>query len=183
MFENISISYLYNFYSYLFQKKRADFSIFFILTFIFSLLPYIIVWFSIINVNDENQRSFFGDGSIIALCSGILCSYFAILFDYKGEKEKKDNIIINLLLILFYIFLLLVFRGCQLNFNRSWDFIDCIGILSTFVLIITMFSAMYLNFRIKINYNDVEQFIEEKQRKKFERDALKKKKSKSGIDV
>lgn len=183
MFENLSFSYLYNFYIYLFQKKKTDFSIFFIITFIFSLLPYIIVWITIIQLNDAKQKVFFGDGSIIALCSGILCSYFAILFDFKGEKEKKDNIVIYLLLILFYIILLFVFRSCQLNFDRSWCFINGIGFLSTLVLIITMFCAMYLNFKVTIKNNDIEKFIEEKKMKKIEKDALIKNKSKSGVNV
>jgi hypothetical protein len=46
-----------------------------------------------------------------------------------------------------------------------------------------MLSAMYLNFRVHIEYSEVENYMEEKKRKKLEKEALKKKKSKTGIDV
>lgn len=183
MFQNISTSYICNFYCYLFEKKRKEFFIFLIITFIFSLLPYIVVFSSIITMDEVNQRSFFGDGSIISLCSGILCSYFAILFEFKSEDEKKDNIIIYLILILFYICLLFVFYKCQLNFNRSWEFICCIIILSAFVLIVTLFSAMYINFKSQIQYSDLEKYILEKKKKKVKKDSGNTKISKNGTQV
>lgn len=183
MLEYPSFAYLIQFYRYVFAKKKMEFAIFFLITFVFSLFPFLILWWKVHGLGDKEQRGFFGDGSILALCSGILCSYFAILFDYKTEKEKHLNTIVNIGLVLLYFSLSYAFIDCQLNFDRSWCYITDIIILSGLVLILTLFCAMYLTFKEKVDFADVQKYTDEVNAKKIEKESLKKSKSKNGTSV
>jgi hypothetical protein len=183
MLEYPSFGYLYQFYRYVLAKRKMEFAIFFSITFIFSLFPFLILWWEVHGLGDKEQRGFFGDGSILTLCSGILCSYFAILFDYKNEKEKHLNTIVNIGLVILYFTLSYVFIKCQLNFDRNWCFITNIVMLSGFVLLLTIFCAMYLTFKEKVEFADVQKYSEEVKAKKIEKELLKKTKSKKGVSV
>ena len=183
MLEQWNLSYLCKFYRYILAKKRPEFFTFFIITFVLALLPYFLVWWEINSLPDDKQRSFYGDGSVIILCSGILCSYFGMLFDFKDDQEKRWNKVYNLVLVIIYILLLFVFYKCQLNFNRTWSFISTIVIISALTLILTLLAALFLNFKQHVIYAEVIKYDNELNAKKMEKQALKQSKSKSGINV
>ena len=182
MFET-NIENLRNFYCYVFEKKRLELIIFLIVNYVFSLLPIVIVSLFVFKLDDATQKGFFGDGSIISLCMGILCTYFSLLFDFKSETEKNKNIIINLVLVIIYVLSFLFFKECQLHFSRSWPFIYTVTFISFIYLIFTFFCSLYLNFRYNVDAADLEKYVEEKKRKKIENAASSKTTSKTGVRV
>ena len=160
--EPFSLKNIIYWYWFLISQKTIDFLIFITVIFIFPVFPYLVIAFKLRNASDDHLRAFYGDGSIIILCSAILCSFVAMLFEHKNENQKKINLLINLVLIILFISLTLLFIDCQLNFSRDWCFIQTIIIISAGIFFITILAASYLNFRLKINYADVLEFIEKK---------------------
>lgn len=179
----ISLINIIYWYWFIITKRTLDFLNFLIVIFIFPILPYAIVAYKILNESDEHKKAFYGDGSIMILCSGILCSFIAMLFENRNETEKKLSLFINLILIIFFILITFVFVDAQLNFSRSWGDINWVIGLTTGILIITLLSALYLNFRLKVEYTEVQNFIEEIKRKRIEEKASKLNKSKGGTRV
>ena len=181
--DKFSFINILNWYWFLISRRTLDFLIFMLVIFVFPILPYAIVAFKLMNQSDEHLRIFYGDGTIMILCSGILCSFVAMLFEHKSEEGKKLNLFINISLTIIFIILTIIFVDSQLNFFRDWCYIQNIIIVTSVTIIITILAALYLNFRVKINYADVEQFVEEVKRKRIDRKAKKSKQSKGGTKV
>lgn len=179
----ISFTNIFYWYWFLIAKRTLDLLNFLILIFIIPILPYAIVACKILNESDEHKRAFYGDGSIMILCSGILCSFFAMLFEHRNEIEKNVSKLINSVLFILFIIILFIFYEAQLNFARRWSDINLVIALTTVILIITLFASLYLNFRLKIDNNEVQKFIEETKRKRIEAKAKKTFKSKGGTRV
>ena len=179
----MNFKYLYYWYKFLYLKQRTNLCIFLIIIFVLPVLPYLIVSFKLFYFGEEQMRLFYGDGSIILLCSGILCSFISILFEHRDEIEKKRNTLMNLGMIVFYVIITVIFIDCQLNFDRKWPFIFIIFLITSIIFLITMLVALYLNFKVNVNYNDVIKLIQESETKKIARKADTSKKSKSGIKV
>lgn len=181
--ETFSFRNIIYWYWFIISKHTLDFLNFILVIILFPILPYAIVSYKLMNETDEHMRSFYGDGSLMILCSGILCSFVAMLFEHKTENEKKINLFINLVLIIFFIIITFIFVDAQLTFGREWEYINRIYAITSTIIIITILAALYLNFRLKINYTEVENYIEEEKRKKIERRAAKSNKSKGGTRV
>ena len=181
--ETFSFTNMFYWYWFLISKRTLDFLNFILIIFIFPILPYAIVAYKLMHETDEHARAFYGDGSIIILCSGILCSFVAMLFEHKNENQKKINLFLNLIMIILFIVITLIFIDCQLTFSRSWNYINNIVGITTVILILTVLAALYLNFRLQINYVEVEKFIEDIKRKRLEDKALKSSRSRGGTRV
>lgn len=181
--DKFSLINILNWYWFLISKRTLDLLIFLMVIFIFPILPYGIVAFKLMNQTDEHQRSFYGDGSIMILCSGILCSFVAMLFEHKTEDGKKINQFFNISLIIIFIILTVIFIDCQLNFSRDWYHIQTIFFVTSATVFITILATLYLNFRFKINYAEVELFVEAIKRKRIDRKAAKSRQSKGGTKV
>ncbi len=181
--ESLSLTSMFYWYWYLISRRTLDFLNFILVIFIFPILPYAIVAYNLMKETEAHQKAFYGDGSLMILCSGILCSFVAMLFEHKNDTEKKLNLFINLILIILFIVITIVFMDAQMNFSRDWAYINRIITITSFILIVTVLASLYLNFRLKINYSDVESFIEEVKRKRIEKKAAKSNKSKGGTRV
>jgi small-conductance mechanosensitive channel len=179
----ITFKDIINWYWFLISRRKLDFLIFILIIFILPILPYAIVSFKLISETDEHLRTFYGDGSIMILCSGILCSFVSMLFEHRTETEKKINLLINLVLIIFFVIITFIFVDCQLTYLRNWRFISCIIIITSVIYLMTILAALYLNFRLKINYSEVQKFVEEIRRERIDIKAAKSKKSKGGTRV
>ena len=185
--------FVWCFYQYLFTKKPIDLIIFLLLTFLLPFVPYIWVAIELCLAQeaDEHLRAFYGDGSMISLCAGILCAYFAILFDYENQEQggnnnqeqKRFNALINIGLIFLFLIFLFVFKHCQLTFYRSWSFIYQILAISGVGLIITFGAATYLNFNKKVDYAELKKFIDERQSRKTAIRANKTTKTQDGVQL
>lgn len=184
MFEEFSFGYARDFYKYVLIKKSWEFTLFVLVTFVLSLLPYILVS---INMPESSERGYYGDGSILTLCSGVLCSYFTILFNFDPKILKKDfgpkTGVICLVLFIIYVLVLIQFYHCQMNFDRQWPFIWWIIGASGILLCITVFFAAYLHFHRDIQPLEIKNFAEELQRKKVEKQASVDKKGQDGVSV
>lgn len=178
-----SLTNIFYWYWFLISKRTIDFLNFILVIFIFPILPYGIVAYKILHETSEHKKAFYGDGSLMILCSGILCSFVAMLFEHKTESEKKLNSLINLVLIMLFIIITFVFVDAQMTFERDWSYIFKIVGFTSVIIVITVLSALYLNFRLKINYAEVEKFIEEIKKKRIEQKAAKSNKSKGGTRV
>ena len=105
-----SISYLYYFFHYLFNRKSKDLLVVGLVNFILGLLPILIVIFFEINgLNESKQTQFYGDGSMIIFCFGVLVSFVSFNFSSLiGEISKIEfNNKHNNKLLLFALCLLL----------------------------------------------------------------------------
>lgn len=164
--ENLGFS-LVKFYCFLFLNKKKELISFFLITFILPLLPYLLVSYKLFNQSDSHQRAYYGDGSMLTLCAGILCSYFVILFEFKSENQKQTNSILNIVFVIGYVLMTFIFLECQLNFDRNWDFIHSIYIVSGILLLFTFLSAAYLNFEKNCDYKEMYDFFQERNRLKM----------------
>jgi hypothetical protein len=168
-------------------NKTGEAVRFFIITFILSLLPYIIVAINLRNETDAHLRGFFGDGSILTLCTGIMCSYLMMLFDFNfkkpNEKAAVRTSIVILILFLIYIGIGFQFYFCQLNFNRAWGYINPVICLSGALLLFTFLVAFYLQFTEKITSIEITNFIEAQEKEKIEKKAKNTSSSQEGTAV
>ncbi|GAA3935711.1 hypothetical protein [Hymenobacter algoricola] len=160
----VNFTYFFSFYQYLFASKKKEMMAFIIITFILPVVPYI--WVAL-KLEESSKRAFYGDGSMLTLCAGILCTYFILIFDFEDEDAKKRNILINLVLFLLYLFILYVFIECQLTLNRSWVFITVIEWISGVILFITFIIGTYFYFHKNAIYTEVEEFKKNRQAKKI----------------
>ena len=167
------LAQLCDFYKYLFANRRRELIIFIFITFLLPTGPYMYVALKLINDVEEHRKSYYGDGSMITLCAGILCAYFVMLFEFKSEEERVDNTLMNLLLLGFYVVLFLVFAECQLNFDRSWCFNKQIFVLSSLLLLTTSLIAVYFNFKKNFDYPEVDKYLKESDQKVTENKASK----------
>ncbi len=139
------------FLSYLWAKKRLDLLVHLIILFILPTLPYIYISIKILYKSFDTQISYFGDGSIISLCIGIICAYFGRTHDYQNDGQKSKHRFFNVFAVILYITLLLFFIECQLTSPRSLCFIYGIVALSFIVLLFTVLGSLILTFD---NYQD-----------------------------
>lgn len=175
MNSELSLKYLCNFYKIVFLKRPWEFWLFFISTFVLSLLPYILVSFNNYDAPEYELRRYYGDGSILTLCSGILCSYYTILFDFKNIKLKDldgaKNGVVNLVLLIIYALVVFQFFHCQMATDKPTSFILLIIFFSSILLLFTILSTAYWHFSRQIEPIEVHQFIEKGERKKLEKKA------------
>ena len=151
--------YYYSYYELLIKEKTTEFFAFVLINFVFPLLPYVFIAIEMFFYADTQRKNYYGDGSIILFCSGILCTYFAILLENKKSKVKEWNPLIILGLILFYVITFFIFYKCQMNFSRSWCFIIIILLFSLIALIFTFIAATHLNFRSEYPYEKVKEYM------------------------
>jgi len=168
-----NIVHFFYFYWYLASKRKVDLGIFLIVTFALPLAPYLWVTVSLWKASTEQAKlSYYGDGSMLTLCAGIVCTYFVLIFDYKDDGEKKKNILINLLLFIFYLILLYVFVMCQLYpGGRTWNFNWNIIYFSGFLLFMTFISGLYFNFYRNIDFKEINDFRRSKKSKRLAEQA------------
>lgn len=176
-------TYFIDFYKYLFSEKKRELIIFALITFLLPVGPYIYLSLKLINDTDAHKLSFYGDGSMITLCAGIMCSYFVMLFEYSSDEERMNNTLLNLLLLMFYVILFLVFVECQLNFDRNWCFNFKIAILSTILILATFFVASYFNFKKNFSYYEVSKYNKDTEQKSIETKAQQVSKTDDNIEV
>jgi len=186
MKEGLNIQYLLNFYEFLVFKKGKKLFIFLLIVFVSSLLPYIIVARSLDYDNQVQLKNYYGDGSILTLCSGILLSYFTVFFNSKKKKQdeerKDDDILIAIAFLIIYALVLLQFYLCQTE-NRDWTMIINVIIESTLLLLLTLGVSAFLHFREDISYLDIQKYIEEKKEKKLSKKAKDTKKTNDGVQL
>lgn len=187
MFEQLTLSYIIDFFRFLVANKRGELVRFILVTFLLSLLPYIIVSLSLWNATDIHKRGYYGDGSILTLCAGIMCSYLTMLFDFNFKKPNDKTAvrtsIVIILMLVFYVLITVLFAFCQNNFDRNKGFIVFVVSCSTILLILTFFASCYLQFIEKVTPNEVINFAEERQRIKIENKTKKPFSSQEGTAV
>ena len=167
------------FFSYLWSEKRMDFLTHIIILFVLPTLPYIILTVEILQMSNEAQIGFFGDGSMISLCIGIICTYFWKTHDFK-EGAKQRHRFFNVVAIIIYIILLAIFMDCQISTPRSVGHICLILAISLVVLIITFIISLVLTFE---NYVEFEEFKQKIRLERADATVDKSPKSKTKIEV
>ena len=167
------VEYLIYFYRYLIDKEWKDLLILVGINFILGLLPIAIVWFYVMSLNDCQQRAFYGDGTVIIFCFGVLVSFTGHLFEFKNINDNKNRILLYIFLIPVYVIAILFFKESQLNFDRSWEFIRWVILVSTLLLVISLFVVCYLKFSMKFNYSIIHPYKEQIQLQKKEKKMIK----------
>lgn len=171
MKEGLNLKYLANFYKYLYAEKGKNLAVFVLITFVTSLLPYFIVAINIDYNNNSQVKSFYGDGSILTLCTGILLSYYTVFLDFKRKKlrdfDNADNTLITVSLLIIYAIVLLQFYLCQTTNDRSFSMIIEVIFGSLILIILTIAISTYLHFKEVITYSDVHNYFEQKERNRL----------------
>lgn len=168
------------FFSYLWAKKRMDMFTHLIISFILPTLPYIFISWKVLQRPLQDQISFFGDGSMISLCIGIICVYFWKTHDFKNDRQKSQHKLFNVLAVIIYIILIVVFMECQLSTPRSIPFIITILIVSILVMMITILISLIITFD---DYPDFQNYKESISLKKAESNTQSPAKSKTKIEI
>lgn len=179
--------YLMYFYRYLFCKRGKEVLLVIVFNFIIGLLPILmLIFFELDDFTSEQKLQFYGDGSLIIFCFGVLMSFVNFNFNFllnKNEIEIK-NISVNKALLfcfclLYYFFSYKLFERAQLNFAKDWCFVISLNAVSFFFLIIAFFFVLYMKFADEIDYAIVNPFREEIIRKKQVANASKKEETKT----
>lgn len=189
----MNINYYYNFFEFLFLRKTKDLIIFFSMIFFLSLLPYIIVAINLDYSDSKQLKSFYGDGSILTLCTGILLSYYTVFLypSHKTENGNENNSnqesknpfdLINISLIAIYGIVLLQYYFCQTN-DRDTKMIVKVIIGSFLLLIFTFGISAFLHFRDKVSFAEIQKYIEEKKEKELSQKANETKKTDDGVQL
>ncbi len=191
MKEGLNIQYLINFYSYLFAEKAKRLTVFLLTIFFASLLPYIIVAFSLDYSNSNQMKSFYGDGSILTLCTGILLSYYTVFLEFRENKgrnddEKKnisdDNRLITVSLLIVYAVVLVQFYLCQTT-ARDMIMILQVVIGSILLFLLTLIVSSYLHFREEVSFADVQSHEDKRRIQKLKRSSEKTVKTEDGMKL
>lgn len=189
----MNIHYYYNFFEFLFFRKTKDLILFFVIIFFLSLLPYIVVAINLDYSNNEQILSFYGDGSILTLCTGILLSYYTVFLYPSNKNENTQNNgdnqisnnpydLINVLLFVIYALVLIQFYFCQTR-DRDVNMILKVFFGSILLLIFTFGVAVYLHFRDKVSFAEIQKYIDEKKEKKLSKKAKDTNKTDDGVQL
>lgn len=157
-----SISYLYYFFHYLFNRKSKDLLVVGLVNFILGLLPILIVIFFEINgLNESKQTQFYGDGSMIIFCFGVLVSFVSFNFSSligeisKIEFNNKHNnkLLLFALCFIYYFISYKIFEKAQLNFTRTWEFIYWINGFSFIFILIAFLLVIFMKYSEEHDYS------------------------------
>ncbi|RZM14530.1 MAG: hypothetical protein EOO88_44100, partial [Pedobacter sp.] len=101
MFE-INLKEIPDFLAYLWDRKRLEMIISLTILFVLPTLPYVYISIKMLARPFNDQIGYFGDGSMISLCIGIVCTYFGRTHDFKNDGEKNKHKLFNLAAVVIY---------------------------------------------------------------------------------
>ncbi len=179
MFE-MSLSETPEFLAYLWVKKRYELLTSILILFVLPTFPYIILSVEMLNRPFKDQLNYFGDGSMISLCIGIICTYFGKTHDFKTVDEKNKHKLYNVIAVLIYFALIYLFMECQKTSPRTQLFIWVIAGVSLVVLLFTSIFSLMLSFD---DYPDFQKYKEQSRLKDTEQKIVGESNSKSKIKV
>ncbi|SCX00302.1 hypothetical protein [Flavobacterium saliperosum] len=181
-----NISYLYYFYHYLFKKETKELIKVGVVNFLLGLFPILLViLFHVRKLTNEEQVQFYGDGSMIIFCFGVLVSFVSYNFSesYREMKESEfknkqtNKILLFALCFIYYFISYKIFEMAQLNFSRTWGFIYCVNGISFIFIAIAFLLVIYLNFSDKFDYSKIQPYKESIMAEKMAKKAAKKRSS------
>jgi Na+-transporting methylmalonyl-CoA/oxaloacetate decarboxylase gamma subunit len=182
-----NISYLYYFYHYLFKRQIKEVLVFGTINFLLGLFPILLVIIFEINGRPDCEKvQFYGDGSMIIFCFGVLVSFvtfnISTLIGEKTEVESINAINNKRMLIAFsliyYLISYKIFEKAQINFARTWEFIYWINGMSYVFIVIAFLLVVYMTYSDKYNYSVIQPYKEEVIAEEKAKKAVKKNKSK-----
>ncbi len=179
-----NLSYLFYFYRYLFKNQGKELLVVGVVNFLIGLAPILLViLFELKGLDGEKLRQFYGDGSMIIFCFGVLVSFLTINFaklnlrtktTEDGNNISNNNILLLSLSIIYYISAYKIFEKAQTNFDRSWEFIYWINGISGLFLIVAFFIIVYVKFSSEYNYAVIHPYMEDTRAKRKAKRAAKK---------
>jgi|25_taG_2_1085351.scaffolds.fasta_scaffold00090_28 Na+/H+-translocating membrane pyrophosphatase len=186
------LKYLLYFYRYMFCKKGKELLEVGLTNFILGLSPilYLII-FEVPEFTKEQNLQFFGDGSLIIFCFGVLVSFVTVNFSIIRENAsleklrniKTNNAIFIALCILYYFISYKIFEKAQVNFDRTVNFIVIINLASFLFLIIAFLIVVYLKFSEEYDYSVINPYREKIQAKRKAKEAAKKDNDNNDLDL
>jgi hypothetical protein len=188
-----SISFLYYFYHYLFNKRSKDLLVISCMNFILGLLPILIVIFFEINGLDDSKKiQFYGDGSMIIFCFGVLVSFVSFNFpnvigkisEIEFNNKHNNKLLLFALCFIYYLIAYKLFEKAQLNFSRTWEFIYWINGISFIFIFIAFLLVIFMKYSEEYGYSVINPYREKIITDKMAKKAAKKNKStKTNIDL
>lgn len=184
--------YLYYFYRYMVCVRGKELLEVGLTNFLLGLSPilYLII-FEVPEFTTDQNLQFFGDGSLIIFCFGVLVSFVTINFSEikettsleKWKNIKTNNAILLALCIIYYFFSYKIFEKAQINFDRTLNFIIIINLASFLFLIIAFLIVVYLKFSIEYDYSVINEYRENIQANRKAKEAAKRTNDENDIDL
>lgn|GEM_PF-3452750 len=163
-------SYYQNIFLYVRKKRTGEFTNMVLVNFVLGLTPVLVISaISFFYVGMPKFLKFYGDGSVIIVCSSIIVTYILKLtaeyneVDFKEFRTTLQSLSVILLLICFGFFIF-----AQLDDQKTITTRIVIIFISFFVLVATFAIVFFVHFCNKIDYlSDVQTFIDDLKRKQM----------------
>jgi hypothetical protein len=190
---NENITYLYYFYHFLIKKKSKELLVVGTINFLLGLFPILLViMFEINSLPDFKKVQFYGDGSMIIFCFGVLVSFISFNFsnilgkisEIEFTNKQNNKLLLSALCIMYYFISYKIFEKAQLNFSRTWEFIYWINGTSFIFIFIAFLLVIYMRYSDDYDYSVIHPYKEKIISDIISKKAAKKKKNnKKNLDL
>lgn len=181
-----NFSYLYYFYHYLFKMRSKELLVVGTINFLLGLLPILLVIiFEINELPDSKKVQFYGDGSMIIFCFGVLVSFVSFNFsniinkisELEFNNKQNNKLLLFALCFVYYFISYKIFEKAQLNFSRTWYFIYWINGISFVFIVFAYFLVIYMRYTDEYDYSVINPYRENIIADRLAKKAAKKKKN------